>query len=163
LFLDNNIEYPKGIHEDIPVTYLLFWYADKIHVSDEISYYWVKRNSSITSYISKEHIDGWFGAIDKQREFVKENFNNEQLKELNRKVHEGFLNAADILLSNIYKYENKDINQRIFLYKYLFNKIVAQTRQIEHKRLKNFVEFVQKNRFNKNDIDKLEVQIQKIE
>jgi hypothetical protein len=145
LFLDNNIEYPKGIHEDIPVRYLLFWYADKIYVS------------------SKEHIDEWFGAIDQQREFVKEHFNNEQLKELNRKVHEGFLSAADILLSNIYKYEKKDVDQRFLLYKYLFNKIVAQTHQIEHKRLKKCIEFLQESEFNKDDINKLEVQIQEIE
>jgi glycosyltransferase involved in cell wall biosynthesis len=105
LFLDNNIEYPKGIHEDIPVTYLLFWYADKIHVSNEISYYWVKRKASITSYMSKKHIDGWFGAIDKQRKFVKENFKGRKLKELNQMISHGLEKAKTKLMENINKYE----------------------------------------------------------
>jgi glycosyltransferase involved in cell wall biosynthesis len=120
LFLDNNIEYPKGIHEDIPVTYLLFWYADKIHVSDEISYYWVKRNSSITSYISKEHIDGWFNAIDKQKEFIELNFpKNSDIEELHKSLLIGLTKAFSILLESLLNFI-EDPNEANVMKEYLY-------------------------------------------
>jgi hypothetical protein len=120
LFLDNNIEYPKGIHEDIPVTYLLFWYADKIHVSNEISYYWVKRNSSITSYISKEHIDGWFNAIDKQKEFIELNFpKNSDIEELHKSLLIGLTKAFSILLESLLNFI-EDPNEANVMKEYLY-------------------------------------------
>jgi hypothetical protein len=55
--------------------------------------------------MSKKHIDGWFDAIDKQREFVKENFRGRKLKELNQMISHGFKKAKTKLLENINKYE----------------------------------------------------------
>jgi len=124
IFIDNDIWYPKGIHEDIPVTYLLFWYADKIYVSDEISYYWVKRESSITSYMSKGHIDGWFGAIEGQKKFVIKNFKNKELLELNKMISQGLEKAKEKLMKNIEKYEKGSKGEE--LKKYLLEKYKEQ-------------------------------------
>jgi hypothetical protein len=55
--------------------------------------------------MSKKHIDGWFGAIDKQRKFVKENFKGRKLKELNQMISHGLEKAKTKLMENINKYE----------------------------------------------------------
>lgn len=156
LFTDNDIRYPKGIHEDVPVTYLLFWYAERIHVSEKSSYYWLKRPASITSHMSKEHIDGWFNAIDKQRIFVKRNFDSNESEELSKAIEQGFLNAAEVLLENIYKYEGDNIKNRRTLYNHLFNKIQVHGNNgyRRYKKLDKLFKFFSKS----NDISDNEVQ-----
>lgn len=58
LFRDGNIFYPeKFLHEDIAVTYRLFWFADKIGYINKSFYYWVVRSGSITQDFNYKHIN----------------------------------------------------------------------------------------------------------
>jgi glycosyltransferase involved in cell wall biosynthesis len=60
LFQENNIKYPVGkISEDVYTTYKLFSIANKIVFTEEPLYYYVKRDTSLTSVsFSRNHLDG---------------------------------------------------------------------------------------------------------
>jgi CDP-glycerol glycerophosphotransferase len=123
LFINNNIKYPKGIHEDIGVTFKLFWFANKISRIDQYFYYWVERDASTTALMTKNHISGWFNAISIQKAFVSKNKEILTKQKLLSAVNQGFLVASNLLLERIKKIESEDIESRKSLYDYLFKKI----------------------------------------
>jgi len=58
LFLDTGIRYPERfLHEDLPVTYRLFWSADRIGYLNKSYYSWLVRSGSITQNFSYKHIN----------------------------------------------------------------------------------------------------------
>jgi len=73
LFLDNNIFYPKGLyHEDLVVTFKLFYYAKNISVIEKVFYYWLRREGSISRTASKKHVEDIFEMLEMTESFFKE-------------------------------------------------------------------------------------------
>ena len=71
LFIDNNILYPeKFLHEDLPVTYKLFWNAQKIGYCNESYYYWLVRGGSITQNFTYKHINDIVTALIGVKNFL---------------------------------------------------------------------------------------------
>tara|TARA_B100000315_G_scaffold254679_1_gene296248 strand:- start:80 stop:1159 length:1080 start_codon:yes stop_codon:yes gene_type:complete len=59
---DNNIRFPKGLHEDISVIFKIYYCAKHIYREEKILYLKRKREVSIVNTISKGHIDGYFSS-----------------------------------------------------------------------------------------------------
>lgn len=73
LFINNSILYPeKFLHEDLPVTYRLFWNADKIGYLNESYYYWLVREGSITQKFSYKHINDIIAALLGTKKYLNE-------------------------------------------------------------------------------------------
>jgi len=74
MFSDYDIAYPeKFLHEDLPVTYKLFWCAEKIGYLDESLYYWLHREGSITRNFTFKHINDVVISFKEQKDFLKSN------------------------------------------------------------------------------------------
>lgn len=59
---DNNIRFPKGIHEDISVIFKIYYFAKHICREEKTLYLKRKREFSIVNTMSIEHIDGYFSS-----------------------------------------------------------------------------------------------------
>jgi len=57
---DNNIRFPKGLHEDISVIFKIYYFAKHIYREESILYLKREREYSIVNTMSIEHIDGYF-------------------------------------------------------------------------------------------------------
>ncbi|MCB2202848.1 glycosyltransferase family 2 protein [bacterium] len=123
LFTKNNITYPEGIHEDIGVTFLLFWFANKIFRLNKNFYSWVERKESTTAKISKDHISGWFNGLYLQIEFVQKLNNSFNKEKLISSINQGFLNAASTILDRIITIKTDTSKARRSLYTNLFDQI----------------------------------------
>lgn len=74
LFRNADIEYPENaLHEDIPVTYRLFWAADKIGYVADSYYCYLVRPGSITQNFSYKHINDVTSALLSIKHFLLEN------------------------------------------------------------------------------------------
>ncbi|MFT5210356.1 MAG: glycosyltransferase involved in cell wall biosynthesis [Flavobacterium sp.] len=74
LFVDGAIYYKeKFLHEDIPVTYKLFWFADRVGYLNNSFYYWVIRSGSITSQFSYKHINDVVTSLTDIKRHLLEN------------------------------------------------------------------------------------------
>ncbi len=60
LFDNHHIRFPKGLHEDISVIFMIYYYAKHIFRDYRIMYLKRERSDSIVSNISRNHIDGYF-------------------------------------------------------------------------------------------------------
>lgn len=73
LFTVNNISYPEHfLHEDIPVTYRLFWSAGKIGYLAQSYYCWLVRNDSITQNFGYKHINDVADALMEIKQYLHE-------------------------------------------------------------------------------------------
>ena len=82
LFIKNKITYPVGLyHEDVPTTYKLFYFAQKISIIEKVFYHWLHRDGSISKRIEQKHIDDTFEIFKLTKEFLKE----ENIFEMNYK------------------------------------------------------------------------------
>jgi hypothetical protein len=80
--------------------------------------------------MSKKHIDGWFGAIEKQRNFLKKSFKKEQYLELNLYLIEGLTRATNILLESIKKDKLENSESRDVLKDYLLKNFYKKLEDI---------------------------------
>ncbi len=73
LFIDHNIRYPeKFLHEDLPVTYRLFWYTDQIGYIENSFYFWLTRTGSITQKFTFDHINDITTSLLQMKQFLQE-------------------------------------------------------------------------------------------
>ncbi len=96
LFLDNSISYPeKFLHEDLPVTYKLFWNAEKVGYLNKSYYYWLVRGGSITQSFTYKHINDIVKALVETKEFLIE---NKLLKDYEYEYVRGSVQMLNILI-----------------------------------------------------------------
>lgn len=72
LFTDNNIRYLKMYFEDISTTPRLLYYANKIAITADYSYYYVKRPGSIMATMNAQKINDYVGAYGIMRNFYEQ-------------------------------------------------------------------------------------------
>ncbi len=72
LFTDNNIRYLDMYFEDISTTPRLLYYANKIAITDDYSYYYVKRPGSIMATMNAKKINDYVGAYGIMRNFYEQ-------------------------------------------------------------------------------------------
>lgn len=72
LFIDNNIRYLDMYFEDISTTPRLLYYANKIVITDDYSYYYVKRPGSIMATMNAQKINDYVGAYGIMRNFYEQ-------------------------------------------------------------------------------------------
>ena len=115
LFIENDIKYPLGLyHEDVPVTYRLFYYAKKISVVEKVYYYWLRREGSISKSISEKHINDVFTFLEMTKNFLKkENVYEKYEKEFLRRVYHFIVGLID----RIYLFNNSEKEQEILIEK----------------------------------------------
>lgn len=81
LFSQYGVSFPEGfLHEDIPVTYRLFWYANRVGFLSQSYYYWLQRDKSITGIFSHKHIDDVMSAFSMIKNFLIEQSQYERFK-----------------------------------------------------------------------------------
>lgn len=81
LFSQHDVSFPENfLHEDIPVTYRLFWYANRVGSLSQSYYYWLQRDKSITGIFSHKHIDDVMTAFSMIKNFLIEQSQYEKFK-----------------------------------------------------------------------------------
>jgi hypothetical protein len=74
LFIENAIEFPAILHEDLPVIFLLYLYAQTVGTVKEYFCHWVQRSGSIINQgLTIKHINDFFIAMDLREKFLKDN------------------------------------------------------------------------------------------
>jgi hypothetical protein len=91
LFKNYHISFPEEIdYEDVGTTYKLFFYAQKLAITNKTYYYWRYRNNSrnLTGHTKKKHIDSIFQILKATKEFLaKEQKFNQYSNEFYRRVY----------------------------------------------------------------------------
>ena len=109
LFVDNNIYYPIGLyHEDVPTTYRLFYYANKVSVVEDVLYKWLQREGSIGKSLTQKHIDDTFTVFKMTRDFLIE---EDLLKKYNMYYIRRIYNFVDTLIFKINHYSKNEIDK----------------------------------------------------
>ncbi len=107
LFTDTRIRYPeKFLHEDLPVTYKVFWYAQKIGYTNESFYYWLSRDGSITQKFTFSHIDDIANSLLQKKQFLEE---NDVIKSYELEYIRGSIQMLNILLERSVRLSDNDI------------------------------------------------------
>lgn len=125
IFLNNDLHFPKGFHEDAAIIYKVFFYSDNITIVPDYFYYWVQRKKSITATITKEHIDGWVSGLKSRVPFLAEKAGNGFLKKVNYDLKKGIYKAAYSMYTRITNYEGFSVSARANLLLYMFDSICS--------------------------------------
>lgn len=147
LFIDNNIFYPLGMyHEDVPTTYKLFYFANRIDVIEEIYYYWLRREGSISKSLQEKHINDIFEIFKLTKEFlIKEKILNKYQKEYLRRCYHFTVGLVDRILLN----DNEKLNIGKML-----NNVFNRIREFDLSNTNNLeiLKYYDKKLYNKIDI-----------
>lgn len=157
LFIDNNIWFDGGLHEDVPVTYKLTFFANNYINQPAFLYYWVTRGKSITTHITKKHIDGFIDGITSQNLFLSKEAGLGFQRKVRGYSAEGLRNAVKQLLSRIHEYEMGNGVKKVDLYKHLYEKVckIPEGRDMMLTDIKRFKELkVLFELFNEDIVDK---------
>jgi len=121
IFDDNDICFPGGYHEDIPVIFQVYYYARHVFRDSRVMYLKRNRSTSIVNTISRSHIDGYFNAWV----IIKNFLINKENKSFINDYLESYLKGVTGLISlSILK--NIEINQqntqlRFEVYRHIYN------------------------------------------
>lgn len=139
LFIKNNIWFPEGLHEDVPVVYKLFIYAKKTCGTKNSFYFWVTHKGSITSHVTEQHINGLIDALQSKAIYIKNNCEKGFFLKLYPSLEIGWCKVFQSKLKQIAKETSYSDKEKIIIYKYIFTK------------LKNNKEFKSALKKNKSD------------
>ncbi|MBU3191226.1 glycosyltransferase [Clostridium bowmanii] len=127
LFIEFTIRYPKGLwHEDYATTPILISKSDKYVQIDNVGYYYLQRENSITHYVSSKSLDvinGFNYMINEMKRL--ESYNNFE-EELYQK-YKGLLVKIMFIIINLRKKDHrivkfKNVVDRLYLISYEFHK-----------------------------------------
>jgi len=109
LFKDYDINYPIGLyHEDVPITYKLFYYANNISVVENVFYHWLQRKGSISKSMTQKHIDDIFIIFNMTHKFlIKEGILEKYDKYFIRRIYHFTIG----LISKINHYSENEIEK----------------------------------------------------
>ena len=129
ILIKNNFHFTNTLHEDISAAFQMVYFSKNIvYYPTELSmYYWVQRNNSIVSTITKEHIHGNIVNVLTRWEFILENESDGYIKKIEETFEESFRKIINILLTRIYDFLENDPEGRLVLYQYLFDQIKGVT------------------------------------
>ena len=121
IFDDNNIRFPGGYHEDIPVIFQIYYYAQCIYRESRVMYLKRNRPTSIVNTISRNHIDGYFNAWVVIKDFLV----NKEKKDFGNDYLESYLKGVTGLIA-LSVLKNIEINQhniesRFEIYGYIYD------------------------------------------
>jgi len=123
LFIENKILFPIGLyHEDIATIYKLFYFAKSYSGIDDICYFWLRRDNSISKTLTQKHIDDLFTNIRLTKEFlIQENiFEKFEIYYLRRSFH--FLLG---IMDRVHNFKNHSLNS-INVITDVFDKLKAE-------------------------------------
>ena len=107
LFTDTDIRYPqKFLHEDLPVTYKVFWYAERIGYTNECFYSWLTRGDSITQKFTFKHIDDIASSLLQKKQFLEE---KNVIENYELEYTRGSIQMLNILLERSVRLSDNDI------------------------------------------------------
>ena len=121
LFDDHHIRFPEGLHEDISVIFMIYYYARHIFREYRVMYLKRKRSSSIVSNISRNHIDGYFRSWV----IIKNFLINEENKDFSHEYLVDYLKGvtgliALTVLKNI-EINKANMDMKHEMYKHIFD------------------------------------------
>ncbi len=128
LFTDNSILYPeKFLHEDLPVTYKLFWHANKIGYLNESYYFWLVRNGSITQNFTYKHINDIATALLETKKFLNDNkiyeiYENEYIR--------GSIQMLNILIERSILFSTKNSSYQDYVKYIIDSESIVNNKQI---------------------------------
>jgi glycosyltransferase involved in cell wall biosynthesis len=123
LFIDNNIWFPEGLHEDVAVVYKLFMFAKKTCGIKHSFYYWLTHQDSITSYVGKKHVDSLIRALQEKSNYILKTGGKDLHSRLDPAIKEGWCFVFQSKLKQIVEYEKKNESNEVEIYKYIFNSL----------------------------------------
>lgn len=129
LFQENNILYPeKYLHEDLPVTYKLFWYAKTVGFLDKSYYYWLIRSGSITQRFTFKHINDVLTTFIEMKAFL---LGNNVFEKYKKEFARGALQMLTLLLERSVKFSETSSSMSEYIIYNLENNIVLTSELIE--------------------------------
>jgi glycosyltransferase involved in cell wall biosynthesis len=119
LFIDHAITFKeKFLHEDIPITYKLFWHAEKISHIQESFYCWFIREGSITQTFTFKHILDLNTTFNEIREFL---INNKLVRDYHVHYIKGVVKMFNVIIDRAINNEKFSIAPAEYLI-FIYNK-----------------------------------------
>lgn len=125
IFIDNNLQFPSGLHEDFSIMYKIFFFANNVYVHPDFLYYWVQRKGSTVETISSEHIDGIINGLKSRVPFLIEHAGKGFLRKVDYDLKLGIYKAAHQMFKRINSCPGLEKSERIDLLLYLVENIIA--------------------------------------
>jgi len=122
IFTENKILFPSGLHEDISTVFKLHLYAKSCYFDDGIYYYWLSREKSITSRITKENIEGFITGMESIPLEVRKFGGIGLYSAIKSDYWNGLLIAFNTLFNRILQYKNSNSEKYLLIHE-LFNRI----------------------------------------
>jgi glycosyltransferase involved in cell wall biosynthesis len=126
LFDNSDIKFPEGLHEDVPMVRQLFLAAANVFYKPEIYYYWVKRKGSITSSITKSHIDDFLKGLVSMRKYIFEEYGGGVFRNVRDAIDYGMQAVVRVLSKRIVYSGSLKPHEKVSLYKYLYKRILEE-------------------------------------
>jgi poly(ribitol-phosphate) beta-N-acetylglucosaminyltransferase len=120
VFLENNIFFYAGLHEDIDLIYKVYWHCRIIKGIRKPLYYKRSRADSIVRTISKAHIRGYHRSWNEIGEFTKLNVSSDKWDAYLSCYVSGITGAVAIIILKIFNSFPKDSAARAMLYEYAY-------------------------------------------
>ncbi len=127
LFKDNNITYPNMYFEDIATSPKLFLHANKLAITDNYLYYYIKRFGSIMSTMNARKINDYFLSVLIIRNYLQYNRVYETYKDsvlsFAKKAYN--INKYSIVKQHIFKFDFRKMKTNLKTNKKIYNYIIS--------------------------------------
>lgn len=123
VLVKNNIKFPPGFHEDMPIIFQIYYFARNILKLNEIIYIKRDRDDSINHTFSKKHVDGYLKAWPEIMDFLIKSEGDIAKDEFIQDYLMGISGLVATLVTKNLNVNSKNLNKRIELYKYIVKKL----------------------------------------
>ena len=120
LLSENNIKFPKGIHEDIPFIFQIYYFSNYIYFEDKVLYIKKNRRDSIVNTYSYQRIKDYFNSwIITKKIIVKLKGVKYYKKNIELSFTSGFFGFLSIIIMQNIQFNNHNNIKRLIYYIYL--------------------------------------------
>lgn len=146
LFIENNLQYAQGTHEDILMTFKVFYFSKSVKKIDEILYIRRLRDNARSNSFTEQNIDGFVGSIFKMMDYLVERLGEAKAYEYKRYYDQGISGMIANMINKILVLPSLD--NRVPLYLYLY-KYIEEDRYFNPDVLVSFQNLTKKDKLTK--------------
>ena len=121
IFIENNIQFPSGYHEDISVIFKIYYFASTVAGIDDVVYIKRNRKDSIVNTFESRHIRGILKAWVEMMDFVVNQLGKNNSNKYLTNYYSGINGIISGLVDKTLKIDN--FKERIGFYKSIYEEL----------------------------------------
>lgn len=146
LFIKNNLQYEQGTHEDILMTFKVFYFSKGVKKIDEVLYIRRLRSNARSNSFTEQNIDGFLGSILKMMDYLVESLGETRAYKYKRYYNEGISGMMANIINKILALPSLDNRMTLYLYLY---KYIEKDRYFNVDVLSSFQNLTKKDKLSK--------------